>query len=313
MDKKIKELKDEIQSLKIKLGNTADFQEEIKIKKKIAELKTKIYDMILNSQKGNQYVTAYELLQRKQRPPTFWETGFKFIDRAGGIPKGAFIQFGASSEAGKTTLTIALALRLSSYKKVCHFNFEMNENLLAKKIKMFLPNETQLNNYRIDSVSNDLEDLKREIMLHIQDGVEFFIIDSRMKIKAQGNSRAEKASLISNELARICQINEVTIILINQLSEESQKTGLPNLKESGDQIYDADMVWFLLKPIAKKPKGGEMVEFDNSYRRFIMFKNRYDEDGSGHYTTDVPKEEVIPQSQFTTAKEIEPQVDMPQI
>lgn len=312
MDKKIKELKDQIQSLKISLGNTADFMEEIHIKKKITELKGQIYDLILNQQKGKQFLTARQLLQKEHKPPIFWQTGFFFLDRAGGIPKGAFIQFGASSEAGKTTMSIALALRIARWKKIMHFNFEMNEGLLARKIKMFSPSETQLENYRIDSVSNDLDDLKREIMYHIADGVELFVIDSRMKIKVKGNlHRAEKASLISNELSRICQINKVTIILINQLSEESQKTGLPNLKESGDQIYDADQVWFLLKPVLNKNKANEMIEFDNSYRRFQMFKNRFDEDGTGHYKTDIRKDVIM--ADAAVAKEITPQIEMPQV
>jgi len=312
---KIKELKSKIESLKKKLGQTQDFMEEIKIKREIVELKKEIYDLILNNQKGTQFITAKELLQKREKPPIFWETGFHFIDRVGGIPKGAFIQFGASSEAGKTTMMIALALSLAKWKKVMHFNFEMNEALLARKLKTFNPTDEQLENYRIDSVSNDLDDLKREIQYHISDGVEFFVIDSRMKIKVKGNlSRYEKASKISEELSRICQLNEITIVLINQLSEESQRTGTPNLKESGDQIYDADMVWFLLKPIKSKAKNGEMVEFDNSYRRFIMYKNRFDETGNGHYKVDILKHEIVPSASVAKVIEIEkPQIDMPEI
>jgi len=220
----------------------------------------------------------------------------------GGIPKGAFIQFGASSESGKTTMLIATALRLANYKKIMHFNFEMSEQLLAKKIRQFDPTEKQLKNYLIDNVSNKLDDLKREIELHIRDGVEFFIIDSKMKIRTNAKSTYENASLISKELSLICQRNEITIILINQMSEESQRNGSPALKESGDQVYDADVVWFLMKPILKKGKEGDITEFDETFRRFIIFKNRYE---TGKYYVDVKKFEIVPTIKKCDVYEVE--------
>ena len=289
--KSIEDLKKEIDELKVRLGATEDFVEQIKIKRDISKLKMEAYELALEDEEKKPFMSAYELLQKKHKKPTFWETGYHWIDKMGGIPKGAFIQFGASSESGKTTMLIATALRLANYKKIMHFNFEMSEQLLAKKIRQFNPAEKQLKNYLIDNVSNKLDDLKREIELHIRDGVEFFIIDSKMKIRTNAKSTYENASLISKELSLICQRNEITIILINQMSEESQRNGNPTLKESGDQVYDADVVWFLMKPILKKGKEGDITEFDETFRRFIVFKNRYE---TGKYYTDVKKFEVVP-------------------
>jgi len=288
--KSIDELKSEIDSLKIKLSNSEDFVEQIQLKRDIAKLKAEAYQLILEDEENKPFITAYELLQKKHKKPIFFETGYHWIDKMGGIPKGAFIQFGASSESGKTTMTIAIALKLANYKKVVHFNFEMSEQLLAKKIKQFTPEEKQLKNYLIDNVSNDINDLKREIELHIRDGVEVFIIDSKMKIKTDKRNEYESASLISKELSLICQRNEITIILINQMSEESQRNGYPTLKGSGDQNYDADVVWFLMKPIKKKGSEDGMIEFDETFRRFIVFKNRYE---TGKYIVDVKKHELI--------------------
>ncbi len=311
----IDELKQEIKKLKTQLAQTEDFIEQIKIKRDIAKLRKDLYDLILEDQREKKRYTAYELKYKKKQFQVieYWQTGLPFIDKMDGIPKGAFIQFGASSEAGKTTWCIALALsiaRLGEY--VCHFNFEMAEPLLLKKIEQFRPTEEQLKRYYIDGESFHLEDLEREITILAKSGVNFFVIDSRMKIRVSGNlSRSEKASLISDRLQSIARLNNVTIILINQLSEESQKTGMPNLKESGDQIYDADMVWFLLKPIKNEAKKGGMIEFDNSFRRFVVFKNRFDftEDQSKHYSIDVRKDELFPK--YVETKIVEPQIEIP--
>jgi predicted ATP-dependent serine protease len=300
--KSIEDLKKEIDELKVRLGDTEDFVEQIKIKRDISKLKMEAYELALEDEENKPFITAYELLQKKHKKPTFWETGYHWIDKMGGIPKGAFIQFGASSESGKTTMLIATALRLANYKKIMHFNFEMSEQLLAKKIRQFDPTEKQLKNYLIDNVSNKLDDLKREIELHIRDGVEFFIIDSKMKIRTNAKSTYENASLISKELSLICQRNEITIILINQMSEESQRNGSPALKESGDQVYDADVVWFLMKPILKKGKEGDITEFDETFRRFIIFKNRYE---TGKYYVDVKKFEIVPTIKKCDVYEVE--------
>ena len=292
---KIEELKKEAEELKRRIGNTLDLEEQIKLKRKLAELKIKIYDLILNKKRPASYITAEKLFQEyKEKPLEWWLTGINAIDRMGGIPVGAFIQLGASSESGKTTLCTKLALQIANREEVCHLNLELSDMMMKRVIEKFNPTEKQLKNYRLDFYSRHIDDLVREIELHSDDGVRFFVIDSRMKIKTNHKTLHESASYISSELARLSAENKITILLINQLSEESQKTGLPNLKGSGDQIYEADIVWFLFKKVKRQPKGNEPIEFYQDFRVFQVFKNRFDDTGKGHYIAEIHKNEVLP-------------------
>jgi len=271
----IKALTDEISSLKVRLSAEIDFREQTEIKREISKIKLKIYDLILSEKKEAVGITAKELFAMDIKKPEYYQTGIRAIDRMGGIPLGAMIQLGASSGAGKTTLMLKILSTFAKIQKVAHFDFEMGLNKTYFKLKKLLKSEAQMNNYIIDFESYKLKSLIREIEIYSAMGVKFFVIDSRMKIKTDEKFIADSTSLISSELQRLCRENNITIILINQMSENALKEGLPTLKGGNDQFYDADLVFFLYKLKKKSEDRNLPQEIDETKRVFWVGKNRY--------------------------------------
>lgn len=286
---KVKEILQKVNELKIKLGNTLDFVEENKLKAEIYELKAKAHRMLIDGKSKRPSISAKELLAKKLKEPIYFETGIFAIDtKLKGIPLGALVQIAASSGAGKTTLMLKILSTFAKTQKVVHFDFEMGDIKLARKLNKLLTTDEQLENYIIDFQSYKLEDLVREIELYSAQGIHFFVIDSRMKIQTDEKFIADSTAKISSELQRLCRENNITIMLINQMSEEALKNGRAVLKGGNDQFYDADIVMFLYKPLLNRGKDGLPDEYDDTRRVFVVSKNRFGKE----YTDEIRKNEV---------------------
>ena len=303
------ELVKEIKRLKKLIAKTEDFDERLELEKKRADLIDKLYVMIKEEKEKSPTFTAKELLSK--RPPSleFFETGIRAIDEnLNGLIKGGFIQVAAASGAGKTTIMAKILSNLARNNKVAHFDFEMGEYKLFFLLRKFLKSENQLENYYINTETHKLEDLVKEITYLSDQGVKIFLIDSKMKIETKEKDTYKSASLISHELSKLTKSGNITIILINQMSDAAIREGRAELKGSGDQVYDSDVILVLTKLVDKENSvKGEPPVYDETKRGIICVKNRF----GRLFRDEIYKDEIIEDGEFT--REITPEIEIPEM
>ena len=270
--KEIKRIENEMLSADInsKAELSIKYHEKLKALSEIMELENK----------AEPFFSAEELLSKPEPVLEIIRTGIKVIDEnLGGLVKGAFIQLAAASGAGKTTTMVKILSSLALRTNVVHFDFEMGQIKLYRILKRYLTTVEQRRNYKIDTTHYNLNDLINRIKLGIKMGIEMFVIDSKMKIVTDEKDIYKSSTLISSELSRLTREYNVTIVLINQMSEDSIKNGYPSLKGSGDQVYDSDLIFFLSRIQMKQTdeNGSNMVTFDQTKRKLYCAKNRFGE------------------------------------
>lgn len=246
------------------------------LKKELYQNKIEIINLItIDEQRSG--ITASQLIDLVDAMPQQpkYSIGINAIDRelssyedkkfniVGGIETGTFINLAGESGAGKTTLTIDVLANVSKYSKTVFFNHEMGLRRIASRLKRRLTERNQRENMIIDSSTDKIDDLIMEITLYARDGIKFFVIDSRMKIKAQGDSDVQKNADISHKLSKVAREKDIIVILINQMSESDIKDKRLALKGGGDQKYDSDMTLFYIKD-----------DKDLSKRKLVCTKNR---------------------------------------
>jgi predicted ATP-dependent serine protease len=246
------------------------------LKKELYQNKIEIINLItIDEQRAG--ITASQLIDLVEAMPhqTKYSIGISAIDRqlaswedkqmgiVGGFETGTFVNLAGESGAGKTTLTIDILANVSRYSKTVFFNHEMGLRRIASRLKRRLTEKVQRDNMIIDSSTDKIDDLVMEITLYARDGIKFFVIDSRMKIKAQGDSDVQKNADISNKLSKVAREKDIIVILINQMSESDIKEKRLALKGGGDAKYDSDMVLFYIKD-----------DKDITKRKLVCTKNR---------------------------------------
>lgn len=281
------ELQDEIKRLKFQVHKSTDIDEKIKLQRELYSKKIQLLDLIHEKDKARAGITARELIKRVESMPKVpkFETGMYKLDSAfkGGFETGLFINLAGESFAGKTTLLLNLLANLSRGRKNVFFNFEMGDKLFVNKLKELRLNDKQLDNLIIDSDTSNLNDLIMEIEIYAEEGIKFFAIDSKMKITVNSSGKEyEQISKMSKELARLCARKDITILLVNQMSEEDIKNKRLAFKGGGDQKYDSDIALFLVK------KGEQ--------RKLICTKNRMNDI---LFTIDISKEDYQSSSMET--------------
>lgn len=261
----IQELQNKTKELQKQIHRSTTADDKINLTRELYKTKLQLLDLIHEKDKARAGMTARELILKVDSMPKLpkFETGMSKIDAlfGGGFETGLFINLAGESGAGKTTWLMHLLGNLSQGRKTVFFNFEMGDRLFVKKLKELNLNDTQLDNLIIDSDTNKLEDLLMEIELYAEDGINFFAIDSKMKIYS--NSQGQEYQQISNmskELSRLSARKDIVIFLINQMNEEDIKNKRLAFKGSGDQKYDSDIALFLVK--------------ENEQRKLICTKNR---------------------------------------
>ncbi len=304
-----KELAKKIKELKYQIAQTQDFDERLELEKKRADLIDMFYEMVKEEKEKSPTYTAKELLSKKPPMLEFYKTGIRAIDEnINGLIKGGFIQLAAASGAGKTTMMARMLANLARNNKVAHFDFEMGEYKLFFLLRNFLKEDAQLKNYHINTETHKLDSLIKEIAYLSDQGIKIFLIDSKMKIETGEKDTFKSASIISHELSKLTKSGNITIILINQMSEAAIREGRPELKGSGDQVYDSDVILVLTKLVDKdKSVKGEPPVTDETKRGLLCVKNRF----GRLFRDEIYRHEILEEK--TTAKEITLNVDMPQI
>lgn len=288
-----------------------DIDNSIVYKKKKLEKEIE-YIKLIESQKNVKFTTLKNFLKRDRKDFEYVRTYIRAIDEylkpddstaVGGIPVGVMVQFAARSGAGKTTTLMRLMLNIAKSEKIAHFNYEMSEPILhrtyAKLIENFVGEKELENLIIVEEPDSQLEKLINYIkLLNYRENIRFFVIDSRMKIKTNDWNSKEAASNISRQLSSLVRELGITIILINQLSEEAIKENRIVLKESGDQYYDADLI-FGLGFLYKRDEANKIIKDDmnqpivlEDVRKFICEKNRLGKP----YKTEIYYHEVFPKN-----------------
>lgn len=264
------ELESKIRSLSIEFDN-ADGKEKWTIETKLLEKKVELNRLRKHNKVITKAISAYELIEDVNSRPAIpkYETGVKPLDDAllGGIEIGSFVQLAGASFAGKTHLVIEILSNIANYKKVLFFNFEMGDRRIANRFSKSLQTDEARKNMLIHNDNRELSHIVDEIISANKKGVQFFAIDSKMKIEVSDEKEDHKKfSKISSTFSKLTQENEIIIFLINQVSEDDDKTGRMAFKGSGDQLYDTDLALFYYLD-KKNPKA----------RNMICRKNRQDE------------------------------------
>lgn len=282
----------------------------LNLKKRFYQKKIEIIDLIKQEKQGKA-ITAKDLFKKGIPVIKKHVTGINSFDRLlGGIPENCFIQIAGASGSGKTSLSLKIMAKLAQNMKIVHFDFEMGEIKLALKLKKLLTSNIQQENYIIDFSSYDLDDLISEIEIYSKEGIKFFLIDSKMKIEVKGiYSAYDSSRIISKELQRLTRENNITIILINQLSETAIREGIATLKGGNDQKYDSDIILMLYKYYPASQENDERKKLnlppkpDNTKRQLFVAKNRL---GKDEIHTDI----LIKEIEFppTAVKEITPEL-----
>ena len=254
---KFNELKEANKRLAYDISNAEAIEDDelaIKLKKELYQNKLTMLDLLtVRNEKSS--ITALELKNKvaNMKPAIRYETGLYYFDEHlksfngnVGLEVGSLIVLGGQSGAGKSHIMLDILSNVSKYSKCVFFNFEMGDRRLNYRLGRLLKTDEQWNNFIVNAGSRDLDDLIMEINILASEGVVFFAIDSKMKISVKGNEMEyQKISSITKRLSEVAIKNDIIILLINQISEESLKTGYKSFKGSGDQLYDSDMALFM--------------------------------------------------------------------
>jgi predicted ATP-dependent serine protease len=247
------ELKKELYANKIEIINLITIDEQ-----RAGITAAQLIDLVEAMPKQPKYAIGIDAVDRELA--SFEDKRFGVV---GGIETGTFINLAGESGAGKTTLTIDILANVSRNFKTVFFNHEMGLRRIASRLQRRLKDRSQRDNMIIDSSTDKIDDLVMEITLYARDGIKFFVIDSRMKIKAQGDSDVQRNADISHKLSKVAREKDIIVILINQMSEADIKDKRLALKGGGDQKYDSDMTLFYVKD-----------DKDLTKRKLVCTKNR---------------------------------------
>jgi replicative DNA helicase len=198
------------------------------------------------------------------------ESGFKSLDDAvDGIRDGHLWIVGAYTSGGKTQFVLNIANAFFKQKaKVSIYSLEMSKVDIFKRLLGIITGKNGsllLKNNKTENVearNKGIEVLKEsELRVHTEKfnldeiitsmvvekktkGVELFIIDYAQLIKTGGGNLYEDMRDVAIKLQKFCRTQNVPMILVSQISNESAKSGnsqVIGFKGAGDLSASADV------------------------------------------------------------------------
>ncbi len=176
----------------------------------------------LGSNRNGKYYWEWEEFFQSKPPIEKIATGIDFLDKIsdGGFEVGQLILLSGDPEAGKTLLGVQYITNAQQNHKVTYFGFEFS---VRKHIETLNSKNFTLNkeNYFIDDLSCEINELVSQIRGLSKEGHKLFIIDSQMKIQAPivGKTIEEVETIKFTTLADLAKRLQVIIILIIQNSK----------------------------------------------------------------------------------------------
>ena len=243
-----------------------------------------------------------DYIRNLDQQPGYIPTGIGPLDRNLHILPGNFILIGGRPSAGKTALSLQIAVEMAKQgRKVCYFSLETSPQILTQRIianQLYAPLE-QVKTKKVPAAELDGLSRLRKLPLYIRSASGrnvAWIRAQALRIKAQvvmvdyvqiirpdrSGDRYQAITQISIGLHELAQTTGMVVMGAAQLSRNAAHT-LPSnadLKESGQLEQDADAVLLLGNAedgrsvcILSKNKEGRVGEiplaFDKERQRFL--------------------------------------------
>lgn len=220
--------------------------------------------------------------------------GFRYIDKKGGLQLSDLNIVAGCTSAGKTSLTLAMALGVAKNGvPVAIYSLEMSLKQLTARLasmesgvsssrilsKPLEYNEmdslcatvAQLSSYPIyfdEKCTTDISVIERSIRsLAFHNGVKLAVIDYVQLLTGREREKRDRIAAAANKLKALARELDICIILVSQLARpgggEQPIPRLAQLKESGDLENAADNVYLIYRPewfVGKKLQYPDMTE-----------------------------------------------------
>lgn len=243
-----------------------------------------------------------DYIRNLDQQPNYIPTGIGPLDRNLHILPGNFILIGGRPSAGKTALSLQIAVEMAKQgRRVCYFSLETSPQILAQRIianQLYAPLE-QVKTKKVPAAELDGLSKLRQLPLYIRSASGrnvAWIRAQAQRMKAQvavidyvqiirpdrSGDRYQAITQISIALHELAQTTGMVVIGAAQLSRNAAHAMPSNadLKESGQLEQDADAVLLLGNAddgrsvcILSKNKEGRVGEiplaFDKERQRFL--------------------------------------------
>lgn len=218
---------------------------------------------------------ADRLDKAEEKPPEYLDWHFPPLNEQLFTEAGDFIVLGGRPSAGKTMLSVQIALNMARSSRVGYVSLETSPDKLTDRAMSHLsgvplwkikkPQYLNADDYEaLNNAQSSFAKLNFEIAdssirtvqqiegFAINRRIEVLFIDYLQIISGKGNSRYEIITNISQQLHSLAQTQKICIVALSQLSR-SMKTAsgkeppptLESLRESGQLEQDADAVMLL--------------------------------------------------------------------
>ena len=243
-----------------------------------------------------------DYIRSLDQQPNYIQTGIEPLDRTLHILPGNFILSGGRPSAGKTALSLQIAVEMAKQgRKVCYFSLETSPQILAQRIianQLYAPLE-QVKTKKVPAAELDGLSKLRKLPLYIRSASGrnvAWIRAQALRMKAQAvmvdyvqiirpdrsADRYQAITQISIALHELAQTTGMVVMGAAQLSRNAAHAMPTNadLKDSGQLEQDADAVLLLGNAddgrsvcILSKNKEGRVGEiplaFDKERQRFL--------------------------------------------
>ncbi|ANT42826.1 helicase DnaB [Helicobacter pylori] len=227
----------------------------------------------LGSNRNGKYYWEWEEFFKSKPKTEKINTGIDFLDNIsdGGFEVGQLILLSGDPEAGKTLLGIQYITNAQQKHKVTYFGFEFS---VRKHLETLNSKDFKINkeNYFIDDLSCEINELVSQIRGLAKEGHKLFIIDSQMKIQAPivGRTIEEVETIKFTTLADLAKRLQVIIILIIQNSKNDSYAPTGSRKGA----HEAHVMIRI-----EKIKSGELKHIKDynergKHRKVLILKNK---------------------------------------
>ena len=202
-------------------------------------------------------------------------TGFKLLDRKGGLEHGELMVIAGRNSNGKTSLALCIALNAAKQgEPIGIFSLEMTNLQLTTRLTSLLTgiNGESIKRAELDSDewarfvgvddsapiyfdkrrSTDGDTLINNIKaMNAQLGVQVVVIDYLQLLRGKERERLQQIGGIAHKLEALSKQLGICIILLSQLRRNAPNDPTPKLeelKESGDIADAADSIYLVYRP-----------------------------------------------------------------
>lgn len=203
----------------------------------------------------------------------YFRSGIREMDDEVDVEPGHFVILGGYPSAGKTALSLQMALNMAKTYRVGYFSLETDEKRAARRFLASLAsipmpairkknfNDEQhvaaaeaasyFSALHIDFIPASSMQVRDIQALSLANRYQVVFVDYLQIIPEQGGSRFEVVTNISQALHRMAQQTRIAVFALAQLTRSKDQTGKPqppnmhSLRESGQIEQDADIIMLL--------------------------------------------------------------------